>query len=228
MLKKHYCFSGQQPMHSTSQPSTLFVGIAPDVSRVRLARLLAVIRAHDPHIRLRIHQAPPEKLFDELEAGQCDLAFAPAPAPAQRPTLESNRLWREELALAHPLRSRLLAYSTIPSESLQKYSMIQWCPTEHRALHRHVATLVGRSAITTYTVVSFEMMIALVAAGLGIGIAQRSQLDHVCAWPVEVRSLSGQGHCLDTELFWRRGQRPQFHERLLAAAALPDLMAKRS
>lgn len=204
-------------MHTTSQPPTLLIGTAPEVPWARLAALLAMIRAQYPHFRIRLHQAQPRCLFDELAAGQCDLVLAPPPAP--HPILESMPVWRDELAVALPLRSPLLAYSTIPTESIQDYPLIQWNPAEHEALHRHVETLVGGSVAATYTVASFEMMVALVAAGFGIGIAQRSRLDHVRAWPVGIRPLAAQGRWIGTELFWIRGQPPQIREFLLAATA---------
>ncbi|MBP7655148.1 MULTISPECIES: substrate-binding domain-containing protein [Pseudomonadota] len=189
-------------MHTTSRPPPLTLALAPDVPWAPLASVLAAFRAEVPRTDLVIRQTHPDGIMEDLEEGRYDLAIAPALDSPTSPLTNSQLLWREELAVVAPPRSPLLAYPSTLVAALRDYPLIQWCPRAHTALHRHVDTLVGSRNSPTYIAISFDFMVALVAAGFGIGIAQRSRLAQVREWQVAVRRFAERDHWLEIRLYW--------------------------
>ncbi len=185
-------------MNTSNQPSTITLGVSCGMFLPQLAALLALQRVEEPETAILLKEAPPAELFRGLEAGRYDVGIAWA-TPVL-PALRVEPLWRDELAAAVPVRSPLLACTSIPLGELLHYPMIQWCPQTCKELNMWVGALIGHQH-AAFTATTFELMTVVVAAGYGIGLAPRGRVVQARQWGVVMRPLAEGPHWIGTNLF---------------------------
>lgn len=177
---------------STSQPSFMFkLAASPGVLSPLLANLLALQRAEEPETQVLLEEVPAKDLLHGLTSGRYD--FGITWTSSVESSLRSQPLWREELGIAVPSRSPLLAHAAIPSEALRRYSLIQTCIALSDDLLRQLDCPLQDAS-------SFELMLVLVAAGYGVGVAPRSLISQAHGWGIVWRPLAGGPHSVRAQL----------------------------
>ena len=137
--------------------------------------------------------------------------------------MNAQPLWADELALAVPLRSPLLAYPEVPLDALLHYPLLQWCLQACDALSQQVAARFGPEMHSVKEVTSVDLLAVLVAAGLAVGIAPRSHIARARGWGVAMRPLANGPYVISTQLL-RKANRSaraveRFAERAVKVAA---------
>jgi DNA-binding transcriptional LysR family regulator len=186
-------------LSASCQSLLLKLAVLADALSPQLATLLALQRTEEPETTVLLQEVAPEELVDGLESGRYNLGMALATKPPARNALP---LWADELVLAVPLRSPLLARPEVSLDALLQYPLLQWCPRACVALSQQLEALrvnegQGHSALE---IASFERMAVLVAAGYGVGIAPRSRVVQARSWGVAMRPLANGPHLIRTQL----------------------------
>lgn len=176
---------------------------APGASKLRLviseagvqpplARLLAHQRNEEPDVELSLSEAILGRQIEGLLTGLYDVGLATS--GEKRSGLTAEPIWREPLALAVPARSPLLAYTHVPLPEVLRYPMVLWDPTACAGIHRQVDCIlhdVTDTPIVAERVASSDLMMTLVAAGFGTGLAPAAQIVAHRPLGVVMRPLAG-------------------------------------
>lgn len=168
-----------------------------DALSPQLATLLAMQRAEEPETAVLLQEIASGELAHGLEDGGYDMGIELAMAS---PAPNAHLLWGDELVLAVPLRSPLLAHPEVSLGALQHYPLLRCCPRACAALSRQLEALHGNEERASLEIASFERMAVLVAAGYGVGIAPRSRVVQARSWGVAMRPLANGPYLIRTQL----------------------------
>lgn len=191
---------------------------APGASRLRLvisevgaqpplARLLALQRSEAPDIELSLSETSLGRQVDGLLTGLYDVGLAMS--GDENRGLTAEPIWQEPLVLAVPARSPLLTYTHVPLSEALCYPMVLWHPTACAGIDRQVARIlddVTEPPIVAERVTSSDLMMTLVAAGYGIGLAPAAQIVAYRPLGVVMRPLAGLSPQLITYLLRPRAE----------------------
>ncbi|MCC4113966.1 LysR family substrate-binding domain-containing protein [Aromatoleum toluclasticum] len=186
-------------LSASNQPSILKLAVAADVLSPQLATLLALQRAEEPETVIVLQEVASGDLVYGLEDGRYDIGMMLA-ATTTPLALNSQPLWVDELALAIPLRSPLLAHAEVSLDALLHYPLLRWCLRACDALSQQVDALFGSEERSAQEIASFELMVVLVAAGYGVGIAPRSCVVQARCRGVAMRPLANGPYLIRTQL----------------------------
>jgi len=197
--------------------------LSPRLARSpRLASLLALQRAEEPATLILPQEVAAGDMIRGLEEGTYDAGIALAGTMAVS-AMNAQPLWSDELALAVPLRSPLLAYTEVPLDALLHYPLLQWCLRACDALSQQVTARFGPEMHPVKEVTSFDLLAVLVAAGFAVGIAPRSHIARARGWGVAMRPLANGPYLIGTQLLRKpHGSAPaveRFAERAEKVAA---------
>lgn len=173
--------------------------MSADTLSPRLASLLALQRAEEPATLIQPQEVTAGDLIRGLEDGTYDAGIALAGTTTVF-SMNAQPLWADELALAVPLRSPLLAYPEVPLDALLRYPLLQWCLRACDALSKQVAARFGPEMHSVKEVTSFDLLAVLVAAGFAVGIAPRSHIARARGWGVAMRPLTNGPYLISTQL----------------------------
>ena len=173
--------------------------MSADTLSPRLASLLALQRAEEPETIILPQEVAAGDLVRGLDDGTYDAGIALV-ATTTAFTMNAQPLWADELALAVPLRSPLLAYPEVPLDALLRYPLLQWCLRACDALSKQVAARFGPETNSVREVTSFDLLAVLVAAGFAVGIAPRSHIARARGWGVAMRPLTNGPYLISTQL----------------------------
>ena len=187
------------PLSAPDQTTILKLAVSADALSPRLASLLALQRVEEPATLILPQEVAAGDLVRGLDDGTYDAGIALV-ATTTAFTMNAQPLWADELALAVPLRSPLLAYPEVPLDALLRYPLLQWCLRACDALSKQVAARFGPEMHSVKEVTSFDLLAVLVAAGYAVGIAPRSQITQVRGWGVAMRPLAGGSYVVRTQL----------------------------
>lgn len=196
--------------------------MSADTLSPRLASLLALQRAEEPATLILPQEVAAGDMIRGLEEGTYDAGIALAGTMAVS-AMNAQPLWSDELALAVPLRSPLLAYTEVPLDALLHYPLLQWCLRACDALSQQVTARFGPEMHPVKEVTSFDLLAVLVAAGFAVGIAPRSHIARARGWGVAMRPLANGPYLIGTQLLRKpHGSAPaveRFAERAEKVAA---------
>ena len=173
--------------------------MSADTLSPRLASLLALQRAEEPATLILPQEVAAGDMIRRLQDGTYDAGIALAGTMAVS-AMNAQPLWADELALAVPLRSPLLAYPEVPLDALLRYPLLQWCLRACDALSKQVAARFGPETNSVREVTSFDLLAVLVAAGFAVGIAPRSHIARARGWGVAMRPLANGPYLIGTQL----------------------------
>ena len=173
--------------------------MSADTLSPRLASLLALQRAEEPATLILPQEVAAGDMIRGLEEGTYDAGIALAGTMAVS-AMNAQPLWSDELALAVPLRSPLLAYTEVPLDALLHYPLLQWCLRACDALSQQVTARFGPEMHAAQEVTSFDLLAVLVAAGFAVGIAPRSHIARARGWGVAMRPLANGPYLIGTQL----------------------------
>jgi len=164
--------------------SHIRLAIAPGVPSRQLSALLALQREEEPEVAIVLSEVSSDVLTAGLREGRYDAGLALADATDA--SLRSQPLWREEMAIAMPLRYPLLNKVALTLDDVLDYPIFRWqveiCPL----LDQQIASLPEKPCDIQH-VTSFELMASWVAAGYGISITAKSRLVSARAWGICMR-----------------------------------------
>lgn len=175
------------------------VAISDGVASPQFAALLARCREEEPDVRIRLFEAPLAQQILGLRIDEYDVGFAHATAGADG--LVVVPAWADPLVLAIPARHPLLAHKRVPLGELLRYPLVLFHPELAEGAHRQIERLlrtVDVEPIVVEHVAGFELMMALVAAGYGVGFVNASLLNRYRHPEVIARPLAGRSAVLTT------------------------------
>lgn len=187
------------PLSAPDQTTILKLAVSADALSPRLASLLALQRVEEPATLILPQEVAAGDLVRGLDDGTYDAGIALATTTTAF-TMNAQPLWANELALAVPLRSPLLAYPEVPLDALLRYPLLQWCLRACDALSKQVAARFGPEMHSVKEVTSFDLLAVLVAAGFAVGIAPRSHIARARGWGVAMRPLTNGPYLISTQL----------------------------
>ena len=210
------------PLSAPDQSPILRLAVSADALSPRLASLLALQRAEEPATLILPQEVAAGDLVRGLDDGTYDAGIALAGTMAVS-AMNAQPLWSDELALAVPLRSPLLAYPAVSLDALLHYPLLQWCLWACEALRQQVDARFDPEMHSAKDVTSFDLLAVLVAAGFAVGIAPRSHIARARGWGVAMRPLANGPYLIGTQLLRKpHGSAPaveRFAERAEKVAA---------
>jgi len=169
------------------EPSSIRLAIAPGVLSRQLSALLALQREEEPEVAIAISEVPGEALMVGLREGRYDAGLTLVDAADA--SLHSRPLWREEMAIAMPLRYPLLNRVALTLDDVLDYPVFRWQAETCPLLDQQIASLPEKPCDIQH-VTSFELMAMWVAAGYGIGITAQSRLTPARTWGLCMRPFA--------------------------------------
>ncbi len=192
-------------MHDAASPVANFrLAIAPGVPSSCLSRLLALQRAQEPDVTISFFQASGDDLVRGLHEGCYDAGMSLL--NVSDPSLKSQPLWTENMAVAMPLRSPLLGQAKLTIADLLDYPMFRWQAESCDLLDQRLSSFTPAKQQNIQCVTSFEMLALWVAAGYGVGLSAQSRIQHAAGSGIGMRPLSDGPYEVVTQLQRPSGQ----------------------
>ena len=198
----------------------LRIALSDSISQGRLTALLALCREQEPDVDIRLYEVSLAQQVKGLSSDLYDAGFA------QRADVGDGLVavpaWSDAMVVTVPARHPLLAHKRIPLEEVLRYPLVLCDHDACEGCSHQVAKMLGsadRKPLVAEQVVSHELMLALVAAGFGLGFATETHVS-ACNHPdIVTRPLAGQPPVLTTYLL-RRDTEPseqlrRFIERII-------------
>jgi len=162
---------------AANQRNTLRIALSGDMGQARLSALLALCREEAPQVGIRIFETPLAQLVTGLRNDLYDAGFALA--GEMDAGIVAMPVWRDPLVVALPARHPLLAFKEVPLEEVASYPLVlcdpQVCEGCSRQRERVLRTVDAQPTVAEY-VKTHSLMLALVAAGYGVGFSSAAHL----------------------------------------------------
>lgn len=182
----------------------LRIALSDGVTPARLSTLMALCRQEDPDIAIRFFEVPLSQQIKGLHEDLYDAGFAQSAEVGDG--ILAEPAWDDPLHVAVPARHPLLAFKRIPLHEVLRYPLVmgdpRFCEGYRRQIDR-VLRAADQEPLIAEQVMSFDLMMALVAAGYALGLAGASQLAGGRELGVVARPLAGRTPTLTTWLLRR-------------------------
>ena len=197
----------------------LRIALSDGITPSRLPALLARCREEDPEMEIRLFEVSLAQQLKGLHDDLYDAGFSMADEVGDGIIVEPA--WEEELMVAVPARHPALAYKRIPLEEVLRYPLVLGDPAVCEGLARQIDRILRKQEkepLVVQHVATFDVMMALVSAGLALGLAGTAHIAASREPGVVGRPLAGRSPMLTTYLL-RRDTEPsqalaRFIERL--------------
>lgn len=197
----------------------LRIALSDGITPSRLPALLARCREEDPEIEIRLFDVPLAQQIKGLHDDLYDAGFSMAEDAGDGILVEP--VWDDELMVAVPARHPVLSHKRIPLEEVLRYPLAlgdpAFCEGHARQVDRILRQQVQEPLIAQ-RVATFDLMMALVSAGLALGLAGAAHIASSREPNIVGRPLAGTPPMLTTYLLRRDGEPSQalarFIERL--------------
>lgn len=180
---------------------------------------MAQCREEDPEVEVRLFEVPLTQQIKGLHDDLYDAGFSMAEDAGDG--IVVTPAWEDELMVAVPARHPLLAFKKVPLEEVLRYPLTLGdpavCEGHARQIDRFIRKL-QQEPLIAQRVATFDAMMALVSAGLALGLAGEAHIASSREQGVVARRLAGKPPMLTTYLL-RRDAKPseelaRFIERL--------------
>ena len=180
---------------------TLRIALAGGVGRTRLSALLALCREEAPEVGIRLFEAPLSQVVGGLGNDLYDAAFAMAGEMAAG--MVAKPVWQDPLVVAIPARHPLVRQQGVMSYPLVLChpQVCEECSRQCERLLRRVET----PPVVAEYVTTHSLMLALVAAGYGVGFSSAAHVAARRQADVIVRPLDEDSAALTTYLLHPEG-----------------------
>lgn len=181
--------------------SQLRVALSDGVPPTCFSALLALCRQEEPEIEIRLTEIPLSQQIKGLHEDLYDVGFAQSDEAGDGIVAES--IWHDPLMVVVPARHPLLAYKRVPIDEMLRYPLALCDPQACEGRARQIDRALRQSSLEPLIaerVTSFDLMIALVSAGLALGLAGASQIAATGESGVVARPLAGRSQRLTTYL----------------------------
>lgn len=197
----------------------LRIALSDGITPSRLPALLARCREEDPEMEIRLFEVSLAQQLKGLHDDLYDAGFSMADEVGDGIIVEPA--WEEELMVAVPARHPALAYKRIPLEEVLRYPLVLGDPAVCEGHARQIDRILRKQEkepLMVQHVATFDVMMALVSAGLALGLAGTAHIAASREPGVVGRPLAGRSPMLTTYLL-RRDTEPsqalaRFIERL--------------
>lgn len=172
--------------------SQLRIALSDGVTPSKLAELLAKCREDEPETDIRLHEVPLAQHMNGLRDNLFDVGFAQS--TIVRDGIIAIPAWYDSLVAVIPARHPLLAYKELPLNEFLRYSLIVCGQETHEGFLRQVLSIFQNAKLVpciSEKVASFDLLLTLVAAGYGIGVAGESQINLARHGDVAIRPFAG-------------------------------------
>ncbi|MCY1389461.1 HTH-type transcriptional regulator BenM [compost metagenome] len=186
---------------ATGHQSTLRIALASGVGRPRLSTLLALCRDEAPEVSIQLFEAPLSQVVIGLGSDLYDAAFAMA--GDMETGVVAVPVWRDPLVVALPTRHPLLAHKQVPLEEVVSYPLVLCKPQACEGCSRqceHMLRMVDTRPVLAEYVATHSLMLALVAAGYGVGFSSAAHVVACQQADVIARPLAEDSTALTTYL----------------------------
>ena len=180
---------------------TLRIALSDGIGPARLSALLALCREEAPEVSIRLVETPLAQLVSGLSGDLFDAGLALANEVDGE--IVAVPVWQDPWVVVMPARHPLLAFKEVPLQAMMGYPLVLCHPEvcsgcsrqcEH-LLHSADVPPMGVEYVTTHA-----LMLALVAAGYGVGLSSAAHLASCQQADVVVRPLANQTTSLTTYL----------------------------
>jgi DNA-binding transcriptional LysR family regulator len=166
----------------------------PTFAKARLLPAIARARARYPELRVVIHELESADAIAAVRDGRCHLAisfaYSLAPQP-DVPGLVSHPLIDEPVVLALPKRWRRERQPIALKRLAREDWIIGSRQTDDRQLAERACALAGFAPRMTHTIDDYDLMLRMVAAGLGVGFVPELALSFSDTKAVVLRTPGG-------------------------------------
>ncbi len=197
----------------------LRIALSDGMTPSRLPALLARCREEDPEIEIRLFDVPLAQQIKGLHDDLYDAGFSMAEDAGEGILVEPA--WEDELMVAVPARHPVLSHKRIPLEEVLRYPLALGDPAFCEGHARQVDRILRQQAqepLIAQHVATFDLMMALVSAGLALGLAGAAHIASSREPNIVGRPLAGKPPMLTTYLLRRDAEPSQalarFIERL--------------
>ncbi|WP_285374202.1 LysR substrate-binding domain-containing protein [Pseudomonas sp. lyk4-TYG-107] len=183
---------------------TLRIALSDGVLPQRLSALLARSREEEPEVEIRLYEVSLSQQLKGLREKVFDVGFARS-NDVDRGVI-ATPVWQTPLTVALPVRHPLLALKLIPLIELSRYPVVLFDPKTHAGLSGQIERLFRKAQVDVSVaehVSSQELMLSLVAAGYGVGLACKAQMALFQSSEVLTRPLAGDPPLLTSYLLYR-------------------------
>lgn len=180
---------------------TLRVALSDAIVPSRLAELLAQCRAEDPEVQIRLFETPFAHQIKGLRSDLYDVGFAQSGDVGDGICAEPT--WCDPLVVALPKRHPLLVHKRIPLEDALRCPLVLCHPEACEGCARQIDRVlrsVNVEPVVVDHVATYGVLIALVAAGYGVGITSGTHIEDFRHAEVVARPLVGHATTLTTYL----------------------------
>lgn len=194
----------------------LRIALSGGLTPTRLSTLMALCRQHDPEIAIRFHEVQLSQQIKGLNDDLYDVGFAQSGDVGDG--IVAAPAWSEPLQVAIPARHPLLAYKRIPLDELLHYPLVMGDPKFCEGYYRQVERVFlaqGREPLVAEWVKSFDLMMALVAAGFALALVGASQIAATREPGIVARSLNGRQAMLTTWILRRDAEPSNYLARFI-------------
>lgn len=180
---------------------TLRIALSDGIAPTRLSTLLALCREEEPEVEIRLFETSFALNVKGLHDDLYDAGFALAGEVDDG--IVAEPVWQDPLVVAVPARHPLLAHKYVPLHEVATHPLVlchpEVCEGYNRQLERLLRS-VNTQPVVIERVTSHDLMLALVAAGYGIGFSSAAHLGTYNFTDVIARPLASSSGVLVTYL----------------------------
>jgi DNA-binding transcriptional LysR family regulator len=182
------------------------VALSDGIPQARLSALLAQCREEEPEVDICLSEVTFTEQVRGLNNDMFDIGFAQSDEVGDG--LLAEPVWFDPLVVAVPARHPLLSYRRVPLEEIVRYPLVlcdpQVCEGFWQQLQLVLSSVEARLTIAD-RVPTLDLMMALVAAGYGLGFSSLARIAELNNPDVVARPLAGSPAMLTTYLIRREG-----------------------
>lgn len=201
----------------------LRIALSDGITPSRLPALLAKCREEDPEVEIRLFEVSVAQQIKGLHDDLYDAGFSMADDIGDG--IVAAPAWEDELMVAVPTRHPVLAHKYVPLEEVLRYPLALCDPAICEGHARQVDRVLHRyeqSPLIAQRVASYEVMMALVSAGLALGLAGAAHIASGRGPGVVARRLAGKPQMLTTYLLHRDVEPSEMLARFIERVASID------
>lgn len=208
---------------SNGYHSQLRIALSDGITPSRLPALLARCREEDPEVEIRLFEVPLSQQIKGLHDDLYDIGLSMANEVGDGILAEA--VWDDPLMVAVPERHPLLAFKCIPLEEVLRYPLVLCDPATCEGHARQVDRVLRRmeqEPLIAQHASTFDLMMAVVSAGLALGLAGAAHIASRREQGVVARPLAGRAPLLTTYMLRLDTEPSQVLARFIERVAAMD------
>ena len=201
----------------------LRIALSDGITPSRLPTLLARSREEDPEVEIRLFEVPLDQQLKGLDNDLYDASLSMADEVGDG--IVAIPAWKDELMVALSSRHPLLAHRRIPLETVLQQRLVLGDPAACQGHTRQIDRILQKrdeELLIVQRVATFDVMMALVSAGLAMGLAGAAHIASSREPGVLARPLAGTPLMLTTYLLRRDAEPSPMLARFIERVASID------